>query len=111
MKYPGHIPPKPIPAAREATSGILELSLDVDSSELHSMIARVEKVLSHRPEMNGEVFQFLFGDGERLQPGLVEFRSVSAGRTGRLSVSLHLSDRLREFLSALEAGNGHMECV
>lgn len=73
--------------------------------ELRSLVASLKQILEDTPSLCLEIHEFLFGDGDLLKPGFIEFRAMPASRTGGLIVSLHVTDKLRELVAAAATGD------
>lgn len=88
-----------------------ELNLQIKAqpglSELEELVATLEQVLADAPHLRLQVLDHLFTlrDGS-LKPGLVELVAVPAfGTDGHSVIELQVSDRLRELVGALAAGD------
>lgn len=92
-----------------ANSSAVELT--VDQAELKTVLAELSAALAQRPDLADEVRHLLLGEGDCLQPGFVEFRGMSTPDAGRLPISLHVCDRLRELLAAVSAGEIERKAV
>jgi hypothetical protein len=86
-----------------------ELTIPIDIlpglAELKSLVATLKQILEDVPSLGLEVEELLFGGGNLLKPGFIEFRSMTASGAGGLSVSLHITDKLRELVSAAATGD------
>jgi len=84
------------------TTATLELRADMDN--LKPAISALRSAIGASPERARKARDFLFGRGEKLSPGLIEFSCVTATGTDNLTVRLDVADQLREFTAALAAG-------
>lgn len=73
--------------------------------ELRSLAAALEKALEDFPGLSLQVEQLLFSGGDCLKSGLIEFCFAPAAGTGRMTISLRVTDRLREIVAAAAAGD------
>ena len=80
-------------------------------AELKELFSLLEKALADFPDLVPQALDFLFGEGESLQPGLIEISYAPALGTGRMTIAFHITDRLREFMAALSTGNLERHCV
>ncbi|WP_223553416.1 hypothetical protein [Pseudomonas sp. BF-R-01] len=85
----------------------LQLNAQPGLSELEGLVATLEKILSDAPHLRLKVLDllFTFSDGS-LKPGFVELVAIPAfGTDGHSVIELQVTDRLREFVGALAAGD------
>lgn len=73
--------------------------------ELRSLVVTLKQILEDAPSLGLEVCDLLFGGGDLLKPGFIEFRAMPASRTSGLIVSLNVTDKLRELVAAAAAGD------
>lgn len=88
----------------------MEMSLNLVTAddplvELRSLAATLEQALSKFPNLALKVEQLLFAGSDCLQSGLIEFRFAPAVGTGRMTISLRITNRLREIVAAAAAGD------
>ncbi|WP_223538762.1 hypothetical protein [Pseudomonas sp. BF-R-12] len=85
----------------------LQLNAQPGLSELEGLVATLEKILSDAPHLRLKVLDllFTFSDGS-LKPGFVKLVAIPAfGTDGHSVIELQVTDRLREFVGALAAGD------
>ena len=85
----------------------LQLNAEPGLSELEGLVATLEQVLADAPHLRLKVLDLLFtlSDGS-LKPGLVELVAIPAfGTDGQSVIELQVTDRLRELVGALAAGD------
>jgi hypothetical protein len=94
---------------RRKTMSEAELKLEAKSQpgcgELESLLATLKQIYASGLEASLEVQKLLFGGGDVLVPGLIDFRTVPALRTGNVTVALSVTDRFRELVAALAAAH------
>ncbi|NWC26906.1 hypothetical protein HYE76_10555 [Pseudomonas tolaasii] len=76
-------------------------------SELEGLFAALEQILSDAPHLRPKVIDLLFAlsDGS-LKPGFVELVAIPAfGTDGQSVIELQITDRMRELVGALAAGD------
>lgn len=88
-----------------------ELTLQINAqpglSELEGLFATLEQVLADAPHLRLKVLDLLFtlSDGS-LKPGFVELVAIPAfGADGQSVIELQVTNRLRELVAALTAGD------
>ncbi|ANC80969.1 hypothetical protein QUC26_17765 [Pseudomonas asiatica] len=77
----------------------------VGSLELDELLATLKQVAEVSLDAGLEVKQLLFGGGDSLMPGLIDFRAIPASRTGHIALELNVTDRFRELAAALVAAH------
>ena len=85
----------------------LQLNAEPGLSELEGLFAALEQILSDAPHLRLKVLDLLFtlSDGSP-PPGFVELVAIPAfGTDGQSVIELQVSDRLRELVCALAAGD------
>lgn len=85
----------------------LQLNAEPGLSELEGLVATLEQVLADAPHLRLKVLDLLFtlSDGS-LKPGLVELVAIPAfGTDGHSVIELQVTNRLRELVGALAAGD------
>lgn len=86
---------------------ILQVNAQPGLSELERLFAALEQILSDAPHLRLKVLDLLFtlSDGS-LKPGFVELVAIPAfGTDGQSVIELQVTDRLRELVAALTAGD------
>lgn len=89
--------------AREQNQLTAEISHDV--REFQAAMRSLQDSVAKFPNIAHQIRQALFGDGDSLLPGFIEFSAVPAVRAGRITVRLHMTDRFRKLVSAAAAGD------
>ncbi|PAW51679.1 hypothetical protein CKQ80_23760 [Pseudomonas moraviensis] len=85
----------------------LQIKAQPGLSELEELVAILEQVLADAPHLRLKVLDLLFtlSDGS-LKPGFVELVAIPAfGTDGHSVIELQVTNRLRELVGALAAGD------
>jgi hypothetical protein len=85
----------------------LQLNAQPGLSELEGLFATLEQILSDALHLRLKVLDllFTFSDGS-LKPGFVELVAIPAfGADGQSVIELQVTDRLRELVAAVTAGD------
>ena len=83
----------------------IEVNSQAGSQELEELLATLKQVAEVSLDARLEVQQLLFGGGDVLMPGLIDFRAIPASRTGHIALELNVTDRFRELAAALVAAH------
>ncbi|MNN67246.1 hypothetical protein D3C76_735850 [compost metagenome] len=83
----------------------IQVNSQTGSLELDELLASLKQVAEVSLDARFEVQQLLFGGGDVLMPGLIDFRAVTATGTGNVTLQLHVTNRFRELAAALVAAH------